>query len=299
MEVLQGMQITVPAPDGNSLQTIHGPTHIRMPIPANSSPPIQAPPNYQIMMKMEWELDPTNGHSVPIKVFSVVPLQNFPPYQHPAGGYPGSSHQDQAAFPSPPGLMPPGLPETIAPGLGETDEEKNKIKILLGHIEAPEVVSVGTNWVDLKWNQLNKSENFKEPVSYLCEIQCMNKDQSTTPTWDIKYQGRELRYRIECLIPGSEYLSRVKARYQNITGNESAAVSFKTETGKPDRPERPLVTSLSKEKLSIKWKAPSDNGDAIREYTLEMASGQNRAADMKKIYTGKNTAYTFGEKKTE
>ena len=211
MEVLQGMQITVPAPDGNSLQTIHGPTHIRMPIPANSSPPIQAPPNYQIMMKMEWELDPTNGHSVPIKVFSVVPLQNFPPYQHPGGGYPGSSHQE-AAFPSPPGLMPPGLPETIAPGLGETDEEKNKIKILLGHIEAPEVVSVGTNWVDLKWNQLNKSENFKEPVSYLCEIQCMNKDQSTTPTWDIKYQGRELRYRIECLIPGSEYLSRVKAR---------------------------------------------------------------------------------------
>ena len=92
------------------------------------------------------------------------------------------------------------------------------------------MVSVGTNWVDLKWNQLNKSENFKEPVSYLCEIQCMNKDQSTTPTWDIKYQGRDLRYRIECLIPGSEYLSRVKARYQNITGNESAAVSFKTET---------------------------------------------------------------------
>lgn len=298
MEVLQGMQITVPAPDGNSLQTIHGPTHIRMPIPANSSPPIQAPPNYQIMMKMEWELDPTNGHSVPIKVFSVVPLQNFTPYQHP-GGYPSSSHQE-APFPSPPGIMPPGLTETtIAPGLGETDEEKNKIKILLGHIEAPEVVSVGTNWVDLKWNQLNKSENFKEPVSYLCEIQCMNKDQSTTPTWDIKYQGRELRYRIECLIPGSEYLSRVKARYQNITGNESAAVSFKTETGKPDRPERPLVTSLSKEKLSIKWKAPSDNGDAIRDYTLEMASGQNRQADMKKIYIGKNTAYTFGEKKTE
>ena len=47
---------------------------------------------------------------------------------------------------------------------GETDEEKNNIKIVLGGIEAPELIQVGTTSVELKWRALAKAEQLKEGV---------------------------------------------------------------------------------------------------------------------------------------
>ena len=35
-------------------------------------------------------------------------------------------------------------------------------------------------------------------------------------------------------------------------------------------------THAQKEKLTIKWKAPCDNGDSIRDYTLEMCAINNQ-----------------------
>ena len=61
----------------------------------------------------------------------------------------------------------------------------------------------------------------------------MSKKGAEIGQWDARYQGRDLRCRIEKLVPGAEYLSRLKARHQNITGNESEVVPFKTSTDAP------------------------------------------------------------------
>ena len=54
-------------------------------------------------------------------------------------------------------------------------------------------------------------------------------------------------------------------------------VPFKTNTDVPGRPDRPLKeTHAQKDKITIKWKAPCDNGDSIRDYTLEMCATNNQ-----------------------
>ena len=304
MEVAIGMQISLPTEDGSS-QTIHGPYQVRMPLPHGAPPPIQAPPNYQTVVRID--VDPQT--QLPIRVFSVVPVQSMyptpsPVYPHTPSpstpGYPGDIQTVSQVIPSDIPIYPPGG--------GETDEEKNKIKLLLGFVDAPEVANIGINWVELRWKALAKADNFKEPVSYLCEIQCMNKQENSNSgmQWEIKYQGRDLNCRIDSLLPGAEYLSRLKARHQNITGNESPAVIFKTQTGKPDRPGQPVVVngSTAKEpRLALKWSPSADNGDPVKEYILEMGTGVHRSNShsntWKEIYTGKVASYTIGERKTE
>ena len=303
MEVAIGMQISLPAEDGSS-QTIHGPYQVRMPLPHGAPPPIQAPPNYQTVVR--YDVDPQT--QLPIRVFSVVPIQSIHQYSSPTPVYPHTPSPSTPGYPS----DIQGVTQVTSdiqiypPGGGETDEEKNKIKLLLGFVDAPEVASFGMNWVELRWKALAKADNFKEPVSYLCEIQCMNKQEvGTGMQWEIKYQGRDLNCRIDALQPGAEYLSRLKARHQNITGNESPAVIFKTSTGKPDRPGQPVVVNggTAKEpRLALKWSPSADNGDTVKEYTLEMATGVHRSnshSNMKEIYTGKAASYTIGERKTE
>ena len=62
----------------------------------------------------------------------------------------------------------------------------------------------------------------------------------------------------------------------------------------------------------MRWKAPCDNGEVIRDFTLEMSAVNNltssyyrnsanaNANEIRKIlYTGKNTEYTLGEKKKD
>ena len=75
-------------------------------------------------------------------------------------------------------------------------------------------------------------------------------------------------------------------------------------SGRPERPQKEL--HQQKEKLTLKWKAPCDNGDSIREYTLEMCAvntqtyrGSPSNEIRKIIYTGRAEQYTLGEKKKD
>lgn len=307
MEVAMGMQITLPTPDGQS-QTVHGPYQIKMALPPNSAPPIQAPPNYQIVVRLDIDQETQQL----CRIFSVMPIQaqqlQYMPPHYPEEHYPHYEPQIKEE------VKGDQSQQRTTQG-GETDEEKNNIKIVLGGIEKPELVTVGTSCVELKWRALAKADQLKEPVSYICEVQCITKkgDTAEIGQWDSRYQGRDLKCRIEKLRPGAEYLSRLKARHQNITGNESEVVPFKTATDAPARPAPPVKElHQQKERLTLRWKAPCDNGEVIRDFTLEMSAVNNltssyyrnsanaNANEIRKIlYTGKNTEYTLGEKKKD
>ena len=73
MEVAPGMQIQLPGQDGTT-NTYFGPYSIHWSVPYNEPPPIQVPPNYQVLVR--YGTDQVTGNN--LRIYSVMPIQ-IPP----------------------------------------------------------------------------------------------------------------------------------------------------------------------------------------------------------------------------
>ena len=55
-----------------------------------------------------------------------------------------------------------------------------------------------------------------------------------------------------------------------------------TSAGKPDKPQPPRLQHQNRNQLNLKWTPPNDNGDKIKEYSLQYKTNHN----WKCIYKG-------------
>ncbi|WP_188757200.1 Ig-like domain-containing protein [Microbacterium album] len=80
------------------------------------------------------------------------------------------------------------------------------------------------------------------------------------------------------ITPASTFHGRVVARYRiaDATGDEDRMVEgriFVTVQGVPDRPGRPVVTSVQDRRVTMSWTPPADNGARITEYAVRSTNG--------------------------
>jgi len=82
-------------------------------------------------------------------------------------------------------------------------------------------------------------KNRTDQIYYIVEIQNTVSKSGSASQWQSVYTGKETETQTEKLQPGTDYLSRIKARYLNIEGDPSANLLFNTMTGCPDKPLPP------------------------------------------------------------
>ena len=90
------------------------------------------------------------------------------------------------------------------------------------------------------------------------------------------FRGTNLSCRIQDLSAGKEYHVCLAAHLDDVHGETTEPVLFKTPAREPDTPGQPKVLAKSKNSLQLRWNAPTDNGSHIVHYILEMSSEGDR-----------------------
>lgn len=85
------------------------------------------------------------------------------------------------------------------------------------------------------------------------------------------FRGTNLSCRIQDLKAGQDYHVCLAAHLENVHGETTDPVLFKTPAREPDAPNPPKVLTKTKNSLQLRWNAPCDNGAPIM-YALEMSS---------------------------
>lgn len=90
------------------------------------------------------------------------------------------------------------------------------------------------------------------------------------------FRGTNLSCRIQDLRAGQEYHVCLAAHLDDVHGETTDPVLFKTPAREPDMPGQPKVLAKTKNSLQLRWNAPNDNGMHIVQYVLEMSSDGDR-----------------------
>lgn len=90
------------------------------------------------------------------------------------------------------------------------------------------------------------------------------------------FRGSNLSCRIQDLRAGQEYHVCLAAHLDDVHGETTDPVLFRTPAREPDAPGQPKVLAKTKNSLQLRWNAPLDNGSHIIHYTLEMSTDADR-----------------------
>ncbi|CRL01169.1 CLUMA_CG014459, isoform B [Clunio marinus] len=90
------------------------------------------------------------------------------------------------------------------------------------------------------------------------------------------FRGTNLSCRIQDLRAGQEYHVCLAAHLDDVHGETTEPVLFKTPPREPDIPTAPKVLAKNKNSLQLRWNAPVDNGSHIIHYILEMSTDVDR-----------------------
>lgn len=160
------------------------------------------------------------------------------------------------------------------------DEEDDFQHIIhyLSSVESPTVTEIQSHTALITWeappaptenalNNLNTND-----IRY----EILLGDRGKDGKYKSIFRGTNLSCRIQDLRAGQEYHVCLAAHLDDVHGETTDPVLFKTPPREPDAPATPKVLAKSKNSLQLRWNAPIDNGSHIIHYILEMSSEAER-----------------------
>jgi len=100
------------------------------------------------------------------------------------------------------------------------------------------------------------------------EVGCTTPDNQTQEA----YRGKETECTINRLLPGRAYLFQIRAFNRIGAGPWSDPLEVVSGAGSPDTPVAPKVTTKTSHMVLVSWAEPLNNGSAVTEYRVQMAS---------------------------
>jgi fibronectin type III domain-containing protein 3 len=160
------------------------------------------------------------------------------------------------------------------------DEEDDFHHIInyLSSVEAPQVKDIQSHTALITWeappaptenalNNLNTND-----IRY----EILLGDRGKDGKYKSIFRGTNLSCRIQDLRAGQDYHVCLAAHLDDVHGETTDPVLFKTPPREPDAPLMPKVILKTKNSLQLRWNAPVDNGSHIIHYILEMSSEVER-----------------------
>ncbi|XP_035704090.1 fibronectin type-III domain-containing protein 3A isoform X3 [Folsomia candida] len=158
---------------------------------------------------------------------------------------------------------------TIGPG-GESDPSESCVittePVCPGKSHIPRVIGKPkSNSVHLKWSPPDWTGG--SPINGF-EVGCTTPDNQTQEA----YRGKDCECIVNRLLPGRAYLFQIRAFNRIGAGDWSDPLEIISGAGSPDAPSAPKVVTKTSHIVLISWTEPLNNGSAVMEYRVQMAS---------------------------
>lgn len=144
---------------------------------------------------------------------------------------------------------------------------ENKLREELSTIKPVELLNIDARSVLVRLTQPELKQNsllLLDNLNYTLEIKVINGFYHKINCGDAN------EVQIKDLKPFTDYLLRVYATLNGISGEPSIDIKFKTKACEPDRPSVPKeYGTRKKNEINLRWNTPNENGSKIINYLLE------------------------------
>ncbi|KAK7478993.1 hypothetical protein BaRGS_00029754 [Batillaria attramentaria] len=124
-----------------------------------------------------------------------------------------------------------------------------------------------------------------------CKYELLLSDKGRDAKYKTVFCGDATEITLKDLKPALEYHLKVCALIsEELKGNLTEPVSFRTALCEPDRPQPPKLMNKTKTSLMLKWNATCENGSKISTYSLEYDQGLGDNSFVE-VYNGLNRQY--------
>lgn len=154
----------------------------------------------------------------------------------------------------------------------EEDDGQQQLIAYLSSVESPSVKEITSHTALITWdappaptenalNNLNTND-----IRY----EILLGDRGKDGKYKSIFRGPSLSCRIQDLRAGEDYHVCLTAHLDDVQGETTDPVPFKTIAREPDAPGTPKVLAKTKNSLQLRWHPGADNGAHILHYVLEM-----------------------------
>ncbi|XP_041356067.1 fibronectin type-III domain-containing protein 3A-like [Gigantopelta aegis] len=174
-------------------------------------------------------------------------------------------------------------------GPTEPDEDNSLILQYLSNMPPPRVTDIEARsaLIQISPPDCDSSDLDASEFKYELLLSDKGRDAKYKPV----YSGDATEITLKDLKPATEYFLRVcTVLNDDLKGNQTDAVSFRTAACEPDMPQPATLLAKTKTSLQLKWKAACENGSKISTYTLECDQG-NGDGNFVEVYNGLQRQY--------
>jgi fibronectin type III domain-containing protein 3 len=160
----------------------------------------------------------------------------------------------------------------------EEDDFSHQLSAHLSSMEPPMVKEIQSHTALITWEAppapTENALNSLNTADIRYEI--LLGDRGKDGKYKSIFRGTNLSCRIADLRAGQEYHVCLAAHLDDVHGETTDPVLFKTPAREPDTPSPPKVIAKTKNSMQLRWNAPIDNGAHILQYGLEMRADGER-----------------------
>ncbi|KAL3846896.1 hypothetical protein ACJMK2_017848 [Sinanodonta woodiana] len=167
----------------------------------------------------------------------------------------------------------------------EIEEERRVLQQQLSSMPEPQITDIEARsaLIHLAPPEFDQNEFDINPADFGYELSLSDKGRDGK--YKIVYNGDATEITLKDLKPATEFHLRVCALLDDLRGNPTDPISFKTLPCEPDPPQPPKLIQKTKTTLMMKWGLPCENGAKISTYTLEYDEGLG-TGNFVEIYNG-------------
>ncbi|XP_023930352.1 fibronectin type-III domain-containing protein 3a-like isoform X1 [Lingula anatina] len=158
----------------------------------------------------------------------------------------------------------------------EGDEEARTIQDILSRMKEPKVSNIDSRSAlievippDCSQIELDLEIN---PAEFRYEL--FLSDKSKDGKYKMVYCGDATEITLKDLKPATDYFVRISSLLDDLKGEPTTPVNFRTSVCEPETPEKPKLSGRTKTSITLKWNAVNDNGAKISSYCLEFDQGK-------------------------
>lgn len=139
------------------------------------------------------------------------------------------------------------------------------------------------NSVQLRWSY-PENDGGSQIIYYEVSLFKSGENEYEQENENLFWKGDDVSCAIVGLLPGRNYLAKLRATNKIGSGPWSEFTEFTSGSGVPDAPSTPVISIKSSNCLSIGWNEPASNGSPIQEYHLEWSPKENLTFTQVTIY---------------
>ncbi|XP_074657829.1 fibronectin type-III domain-containing protein 3A-like isoform X1 [Tubulanus polymorphus] len=156
----------------------------------------------------------------------------------------------------------------------EIEEEQKLFRELLSKMQLPKISNIESRsaLILLMAPDFGNTDFDVDISDFKYELQLSDKGKEGK--YKLVYSGDATEITLQDLKPATEFHLRVCSLLEDMKGDLTESVSFKTQACEPETPSQPKLVSRTKTTLLLKWSACVDNGLKIASYSLEYDQGR-------------------------